>query len=139
MVETGSATGGAGESVLEEAECRQLLADGAVGRIGLTADELPVIFPVNYVVEGTAIVFRTSSGGVLGRAASWGRTVAFQVDSFDPAGRSGWSVLVQGELREAAPAEADVLTAKVQPWAGGDRPLVGKILPSTMTGRRIGG
>ena len=49
--------------VLSDEECRALLSSGRVGRVAVTADALPVIAPVNYVVDGNTIVFRTKRDG----------------------------------------------------------------------------
>ena len=45
--------------VMSDEDCRALLEAGRVGRVAVTADALPVIAPVNYVVDGNNIVFRT--------------------------------------------------------------------------------
>jgi len=124
---------------LDEAECRRLLAQRSVGRIAMVLDGVPVILPVNCTVDGQDVVFRTSEHGLLGMAATWGRPVAFQVDSIDENGDAGWSVMVQGELREVLGEEAAELALRVAPAAGGDRPLVGRVVASTTSGRRIGG
>src|SRR3954449_3371834 len=54
--------------VISDEGCRDLLAAGRVGRVAVTADALPVIAPVNYVVAGSSIVFRTEREGMLARA-----------------------------------------------------------------------
>ena len=53
-----------------EHECRELLAQAAVGRLGLSADSLPVILPVNFVVDGDSVVFRTGAGLKLSAATA---------------------------------------------------------------------
>ena len=62
----------------------------------MTHRALPAIVPVNYVLSGSRVVFRTEPRGMLARACA-GTVVAFEVDELDPEGRSGWSVLVVGQ------------------------------------------
>ena len=96
-----------------------------VGRVAVCTEEGPRILPVNYVVDGASLVFRTSPYGLLGRLASGGR-IAFEVDDIDRETRSGWSVVATGR---AEPIEdADELTLlrafrDPQPWAPGLRLL----------------
>ena len=81
--------------VLSRAESLELLASGYVGRVVLSAHALPVAVPVNYVLDGDAVVFRSGPGLTLSAAGS-GTVVAFQVDHFSPELRMGWSVLATG-------------------------------------------
>jgi nitroimidazol reductase NimA-like FMN-containing flavoprotein (pyridoxamine 5'-phosphate oxidase superfamily) len=86
-------------------ECLDRLHACSIGRIAVTHRALPAIVPVNYVLTGSRVVFRTEPGGMLARACD-GTVVAFEVDVLDPDGRSGWSVLVVGhaELLEGSAA-----------------------------------
>jgi nitroimidazol reductase NimA-like FMN-containing flavoprotein (pyridoxamine 5'-phosphate oxidase superfamily) len=77
-------------------ECLDRLRIGSIGRIAVTHRALPAIVPVNYVLSGSRVMFRTEPGGMLARACA-GTVVAFEVDELDPEGRSGWSVLVVGQ------------------------------------------
>ncbi|EDX20536.1 DNA-binding protein [Streptomyces sp. Mg1] len=47
---------------LTDAERRRLLSSHGVGRVAVLTPEGPAIFPVNYVVAGDEIAFRTSEG-----------------------------------------------------------------------------
>ena len=51
-----------GLELLDEAECRRLLASSRLGRVAVNMAALPAIFPVNFVVEDDHIVFRTGTG-----------------------------------------------------------------------------
>ena len=51
--------------LLDELECQRLIAAGGVGRIGYTGRFGPTILPVNYALDGEAIVFRTMPGSRL--------------------------------------------------------------------------
>lgn len=80
---------------LSRAECSERLASRNVGRIAITADDLPAIVPVNYAMSGDTIVFRTTSGGMLARACD-DAVVAFEVDELATDGSWGWSILAVG-------------------------------------------
>src|ERR1700683_1951588 len=100
--------------------------------------------PVNYrLYEGT-IVFRTAQDSATDEDLRTGIAnakfkVAFEIDYFDTAARTGWSVLIQGSAHhvEAEAERAAVAGAGVDPWAGGDRQLFLRIIPTRVTGRRV--
>jgi hypothetical protein len=65
--------------------------------------------------------------------------VAFEIDDIDNAARRGWSVLVQGPAHHVTGADQDaVRAAGVESWAPGDRELFVRIVPTRVTGRRVG-
>jgi nitroimidazol reductase NimA-like FMN-containing flavoprotein (pyridoxamine 5'-phosphate oxidase superfamily) len=103
-----------GLEVLDHDECLRLLASRSFGRIGLSADALPTIVPVNYAVVDDQIVIRTRRGTQLARATR-DAVVAFEVDEFDERTGTGWSVVIRGLARELtdraqdAPADAALL------------------------------
>jgi hypothetical protein len=100
--------------------------------------------PVNYrLYEGT-IVFRTAQDSATDEDLRTGIAnaefkVAFEIDDFDTAARTGWSVLIQGSAHhvESEAEHAAVAGAGVDPWAGGDRQLFLRIIPTRVTGRRV--
>ena len=49
----------AGLEILPFDECLRLLASVPVGRVGFVADGEVVILPVNHVVDGQDVIFRT--------------------------------------------------------------------------------
>src|ERR1700722_10984637 len=120
-------------------ECLELLRSLRFGRIAVVIDGHPVIFPVNYAIDGDVVVFRTDPGSKLSGAVM-GR-VAFEVDSVDETARAGWSVIVQGtgnEIPDALDRRSEQLRQlEVQPWVPGDRARWIEILPSSITGRRL--
>ncbi|MFB7462263.1 helix-turn-helix domain-containing protein [Streptomyces sp. NPDC056224] len=119
-------------------ECRRLLSTHGVGRIAVSAPHGPGIFPVNYVVAGRDIAFRTSADAVLARAA--GTEVAFEVDHIDDVTRLGWSVLAVGGMDGVTDAAELVRLDAVAyslPWAGGGRTHWMKITLSRISGRRV--
>jgi nitroimidazol reductase NimA-like FMN-containing flavoprotein (pyridoxamine 5'-phosphate oxidase superfamily) len=115
-----------------------LLADGEVGRVGVTMGSVPAIFPVNYRLLDGAIVFRTAPGSKLA-AATDGSVVAFEVDDYETATRSGWSVLAVGRATVVHDLEltTQVLAAKLEPFADGRRTSIVRIEPEFVSGRRL--
>ena len=86
-------------------ECFELLAGARLGRVAVVDDLGPVVFPVNFVLDRHTVVFRTEEGTKL-HAASGGGKVCFEADRTDEAARTGWSVIVRGEITEVTdPAE----------------------------------
>jgi nitroimidazol reductase NimA-like FMN-containing flavoprotein (pyridoxamine 5'-phosphate oxidase superfamily) len=129
---------------LDEAECLRLIAQGGIGRIAYQSRFGPAVLPVNYKWHDGAVVFRTAQHSAMDEDLQTGIAggdyqVAFEIDDIDTAGRQGWSVLIQGPAHHVA-AEAEraaAVTAGVEPWAGGDRELFVRIVPSRVTGRQI--
>jgi nitroimidazol reductase NimA-like FMN-containing flavoprotein (pyridoxamine 5'-phosphate oxidase superfamily) len=123
---------------LAKSACFDLLAKAPLGRVAFVDHLGPVIFPVNFIVDRHTVVFRTDEGSKLD-AACRARRVAFEVDGTDVATRTGWSVLVRGEVVEVTnPAEVARLAAiTTEPWAPGDKAHFVRILPTAVTGRQI--
>jgi nitroimidazol reductase NimA-like FMN-containing flavoprotein (pyridoxamine 5'-phosphate oxidase superfamily) len=123
---------------LTRSECFELLAGGQLGRVAVTDDRGPVVFPVNYVIDRHTVVFRTEPGAKL-HVASQGGRVCFEVDGTDEAARTGWSVIVRGEITEVSDPDelARLRELPLRPWAPGARDHYARILPAMLTGRRI--
>jgi nitroimidazol reductase NimA-like FMN-containing flavoprotein (pyridoxamine 5'-phosphate oxidase superfamily) len=122
---------------LTQAECWQLLARHAVGRLGVTARTGPEIYPVNYVVDDEAITFRTDPGGKLASLAGT-PAVCFEIDHIDAEARAGWSVLVKGRARQLHPAEQESASAlPLDYWTIGTKAHWIRIEPTEVTGRSI--
>jgi hypothetical protein len=85
----------AGLEVLPFDSCLSLLAAVSVGRVGFVTDGEVVVLPVNFVMDGQDVVFRTASGSKLS-CAEVRTPVAFEADNYDDLTQSGWSVLVSG-------------------------------------------
>jgi len=120
-------------------ECWALLADTPVGRIGVLVDSAPEIYPVNHSVDGRSIVFRTDRGQKL-RGLGRSPSVCYEVDGYDAADSTGWSVLVKGRAREVVSAEEErnlLLGVDLRYWSVGPKPRWIRIEPTEVTGRRI--
>lgn len=125
---------------LSYSKCRELLAGGVVGRIGVCTPDGPRIFPVNYSVVGEAVIFRTAPYGTVA-TADWTRRFAFEVDHLDYADHKGWSVLAVGlGERVEDPDELAAIrrTWDPRPWVAGTRPLYVRLRWRELTGRRLG-
>jgi nitroimidazol reductase NimA-like FMN-containing flavoprotein (pyridoxamine 5'-phosphate oxidase superfamily) len=123
---------------LTVAECHTLLRRGHLGRLAFVENGMPVILPVNYVVDGGSVVFRTDAGSKLDAAAR-GAPVAFEVDGIDETNRTGWSVLVRGRAEQVT-GETELARLRqlpLVPWAPGARPYYVRISAHEVTGRRI--
>ena len=125
---------------IDSAECWRLLGTQPVGRVAIIVGHYPLVFPVNYTLDGQCIVFRTGPGAKL-----WAldrSNVTFQVDEIDLERRSGWSVMVNGSGREVVAANNPNFAARTEesgaaPWAPGARSHIIRIVPDHVTGRRI--
>ena len=130
--------------LLDEAECLGLISAGGVGRIGYTGRFGPTVLPVNYALYEGTIVFRTGQDSPMGEDLRTGiahaeSKVAFEIDEISQATREGWSILVQGSAHpvDSEAERASVMRSGVEPWAGGEKELFIRIIPTCMTGRRI--
>jgi len=123
---------------LSPAECFGLLEAGGVGRIGFASADGIKMLPVNFVVTGKAIIFRTAPDTLLAVYADG--LVSFEVDHLDDALREGWSVLVHGHARTVTD-EREVKRledhAHLEPWASGARDVYVRIAPTRISGRCI--
>jgi nitroimidazol reductase NimA-like FMN-containing flavoprotein (pyridoxamine 5'-phosphate oxidase superfamily) len=130
-----------GIEVLERRECLELLAGDVIGRVAVLSGGAPVVFPVNYALDGEAVVFRTAPGTKL--AASGRGPASFEIDCFDREARSGWSVVVVGRLEEATAYDGALLDRvshlPVEPWADGEKAYWMRLVPTRITGRRVTG
>jgi nitroimidazol reductase NimA-like FMN-containing flavoprotein (pyridoxamine 5'-phosphate oxidase superfamily) len=129
---------------LDQDQCLQLISGGGIGRIAYTGRFGPAVLPVNYAWRDGAIVFRTAAHGPLDEDLRTGIAnadyqVAFEIDSIDLDAHQGWSVLIQGPAHHVSGTEEDaVRQAGVESWAPGERELFVRIVPTRVTGRRVG-
>jgi nitroimidazol reductase NimA-like FMN-containing flavoprotein (pyridoxamine 5'-phosphate oxidase superfamily) len=130
--------------LLDEAECLRLISAGGVGRIGYTGRFGPTVVPVNYALHEETIVFRTGQNSPMGEDLRTGiehaeSKVAFEIDELSPTTREGWSILIQGTAHpvDSEAERALVVQSGVEPWAGGEKELFVRIIPTRITGRRI--
>jgi nitroimidazol reductase NimA-like FMN-containing flavoprotein (pyridoxamine 5'-phosphate oxidase superfamily) len=125
---------------MDRAECLRLLAADVVGRLAVVDGRTPVIFPVNYVLDHEEIVFRTDPGTKL--HAGPRAHACLEIDEFDRVSRTGWSVIAAGRLEEVTQYDSAtwrrVHELDVDPWAAGAKEHWMRLVPTKITGRRIG-
>ncbi len=128
-----------GLQVLPLDECLRLVASVPVGRLGFHADGEIAVLPVNHVVDGQDVIFRTTRGSKLS-AAEARSLVVFETDDYDQATRTGWSVVINGHA-EAVYDDAEITPfdhLDLHPWAEAvERPYWVRIRPISISGRLI--
>lgn len=124
--------------VLGESECLDLLRSVAVGRLAIAIQNVPDIFPINFVMDGRSIVFRTAEGTKLA-ASLLGVGVAFEVDGYDPDAGIAWSVVAKGRAVEIEKMYElfDAQELPLFPWHAGSKHRFVRINPTEITGRRF--
>jgi nitroimidazol reductase NimA-like FMN-containing flavoprotein (pyridoxamine 5'-phosphate oxidase superfamily) len=127
-----------GVTALRDDECWRLLATAEVGRLAVAVAGEPDIFPINFVVDGPTVVFRTAEGTKLA-ALTVASQVALEVDGYDAGSGEAWSVVVKGTA-ERLEHFADIYAAEelpLFPWQSGPKQWFVRIGRTTVTGRRF--
>lgn len=122
---------------LATAQAWTLLAESVVGRLAVIVDGRPEIFPVNHLVDQGSVVFRTAAGTKLAGCA--GHWVAYEVDGYDMATASAWSVVIKGEAQQVNRLYdvLEVIELPLFPWFSAPKPHFVRIVPDSITGRRF--
>nr|MDT0667205.1 pyridoxamine 5'-phosphate oxidase family protein [Micromonospora sp. DSM 115978] len=119
--------------------CLRLIADVPVGRVAFHADGAILVLPVNHVLDGSAVAFRSTVGSKLSAALDQD-TVTFEVDHYDPVTHAGWSVMVTG-VAEAVVDDAAVDRLErtdLDPWVTQvERPHWIRVRADSVTGRAV--
>jgi uncharacterized protein len=127
--------------ILGRDECLRLLATDEIGRLAVVVANTPLVVPVNYALDGDAVVFRTDPGTKLDQGPR--ARASFEVDCFDRVERRGWSVIATGRLEEVTHFDAAtferVRGLDVDPWAAGEKAHWMRLQPDRVTGRRLPG
>jgi len=129
-----------GLRVLGTDECLQRIRATAVGRVAFTRAGEVILLPVHHVVRGMEIFFRTSGGSKIEAAADHD-PMGFEVDDYDAASATGWSVTASGV---ASLVDEDELTDELEAldgpsWSIGDSSSAVwvRIRPNEISGREI--
>jgi uncharacterized protein len=128
----------AGLEVLEPSESLRLLGATPIGRIVFTDQAMPAVQPVNFVIDGDALLIRTAPGSKLDAAAR-NAVVAFEVDDIDHDNQRGWSVTVIGHA-EMVTDEAELhrmASLPLRSWSPDERNHLIRIRMEIIQGRRI--
>lgn len=122
---------------MDEATCWAYLRGEDLGRLGYhLVDEVHIV-PVNYVVDGQRLVFRTTPGSKL-LGIVMDSDVAFEIDGLH-GDDVAWSVLARGRGRVLEGEErrrAEELP--LRPWTSGAKHTLVGIDVESVTGRRMG-
>lgn len=120
---------------LSDDESWARLATRPVGRLATSVAGQPDIFPVNFVVDGRDIIFRTERGSKL-LELTINDSVAFEVDDWQE-DLGGWSVVCRGKA-EQIQTMADLEHAEslpLQPWVRTVKTVFVRIGVKEITGR----
>lgn len=123
--------------ILDEEACYRLLGSGALGRVALCVNALPLILPVHFALLDRDPVFRTERGTKL-MAASAGSILCLEIDACDPVTHTGWSVLVTGPASVITDPDelAQAERLPLHPWVGHGDAFV-RIEAVFVSGRRV--
>jgi nitroimidazol reductase NimA-like FMN-containing flavoprotein (pyridoxamine 5'-phosphate oxidase superfamily) len=124
--------------VLDTEQCWALLTSVEVGRLAVAAAGDIDIFPLNFIVDDGAIVFRSAAGTKMIEVVLAGR-VAFEVDGYEPEHGRAWSVVLKGSAHLLDRWD-DIYHAQdlpLFPWNASPKERFVKIIPDMMTGRRF--
>jgi nucleotide-binding universal stress UspA family protein len=121
---------------LSASACWEQLAAASVGRLAVCMSGMPRIFPINFVVDGESIVFRTAEGTKL--AALRNPSVAFEIDDYDADSGIASSVIIEGRAEEIAEVSgSDTLGLPLFPWHVSPKGHFVRITPDNVSGRRF--
>jgi nitroimidazol reductase NimA-like FMN-containing flavoprotein (pyridoxamine 5'-phosphate oxidase superfamily) len=125
-----------GVTVLDEDGCWQRVNTTEVGRLAFAVAGEPEIFPVNFIVDGRALLFRTAEGTKLAGLTVSSR-VAFEVDSYEPDTGEAWSVVFKGQAErlDHFPEIYAAETLPIFPWQASPKQWIVRIVPEKVTGR----
>ncbi len=125
--------------IMDRDECLSAISGEHVGRLAVVHGGSPMIYPINFVLDGEEIVFRSDPGTKVD--AGLRSPVCFEVDGLNAHTHEGWSVVVTGRLEEALPhrdeARKRLLALPLEAWAGTKQHPF-RIAPNRITGRRVG-
>jgi nitroimidazol reductase NimA-like FMN-containing flavoprotein (pyridoxamine 5'-phosphate oxidase superfamily) len=116
-------------------ECWQLLRDSQYGRLGYhLAGEVNIV-PINAVVDGERLVFRTGEGSKL-LGIHMSEDVVYEVDAVD--GGTATSVVARGRARVLSGTEEELADAlHLTPWSPTWKSTFVEIEVTGVTGRRF--
>jgi nitroimidazol reductase NimA-like FMN-containing flavoprotein (pyridoxamine 5'-phosphate oxidase superfamily) len=127
-----------GVTILEANKCWELLRQTDVGRLAVSIQDQPELFPINFIVDHGTVVFRTAEGTKLAGVVS-GRAVAFEVDGYDAEAGEAWSVVIKGRAVEIERIQDlfDALDLPLFPWHASPKHHFVRIEPDDVSGRRF--
>lgn len=121
---------------IDEDMCWNYLAKTEVGRLATAVNNQPEIFPINYVVDGESIVFRTAEGSKLFELTV-NEQCAFEIDGWNI--HDGWSVLLKGKAEVISDEDELRRVEKLPllPWVPTIKHNYVRVRADQVTGRRF--
>lgn len=115
-----------------------LLRSAEVARLAVSVNDVPDIFPINFVVDHGTVVFRTAEGSKLSAAVS-NPVVAFEVDGYDVDANEAWSVVIKGRAEEIKQLyeRIESMDLPLFPWHAAPKSRFLRIVPEAISGRRF--
>ncbi len=118
---------------LEAGEAWTRLRSRSFGRLAVSHEGQPEIYPVNFLANESGILIRTEEGTKVERIAA-NPLVAFEVD--DATAQRAWSVVVKGAARRMDESELAIARrAPLWTWAPEPKDVFIRIHPTEVTGR----
>lgn len=122
---------------LTEDESWELARSRPFCRAAWTSPTGPTLLPVNHVIDGHSLWFRTSAYSELVREVDDER-IAILVDEVDTETRLGWSVQLRGPASvHWHLTEVPESVQSLHTWASGARPLWVEVKVEEIHGRRL--
>jgi nitroimidazol reductase NimA-like FMN-containing flavoprotein (pyridoxamine 5'-phosphate oxidase superfamily) len=121
---------------LEPAECWTLLGSTGIARLAVVDEQGADIFPINYLVTGETLFFRSAPGT---KIVSLTRQPGVALETDGTVDRKRWSVVVRGEVRRLAD-DAEIEASGVldlPTMTDSDKWNYFEITPRTVTGIRF--
>lgn len=119
---------------LSDEQCWERVRTQELGRLVTRVGEVLDIFPVNYVVDGESVLFRTAQGSKLFELTV-NDEVLFEVD--DHTDTDAWSVIIRGRAHALDTSDeverADSLG--LRPWIPTLKYTYVRIAPESLSGR----
>ncbi|MBK4349049.1 pyridoxamine 5'-phosphate oxidase family protein [Lacisediminihabitans changchengi] len=114
----------------------KLLEERNFGHLGLSHNDLPDIYPVNYAVDHRTILFRTAAGEKLHELTD-NRHVVFEVDSETSNGT--WSVIAKGHAKALThdPELVERVADAFPPWIPIEPFVFVRITAESIRGRQF--
>jgi nitroimidazol reductase NimA-like FMN-containing flavoprotein (pyridoxamine 5'-phosphate oxidase superfamily) len=125
------------EYVLDSEASFELLRSSRVGRVAVNGPWAPLMFPINYSLDGGAVVFMASEE--MCAAINRESAVTFQNDGYDKARNAAWNIVIKGiveKMRNNGHLEMPVGFAPVapEPWSVRGDGFWMRIVPETVEG-----
>lgn len=118
---------------LDTGEAWARLRSKSFGRLAVSRNDQPEIFPVNFLADESGILIRTEEGTKVEHIAA-NDLVAFEVDEANS--QRAWSVVVKGTARRLDDSEvAAARRAPLWSWAPEPKDVFIRISPAEVTGR----